>query len=63
MSKTLLVVGITRLMKIIHVQLPHKTAEIVVFKVFWQNKLRKRIRIFDDKAVTLLVPKHGVSVH
>lgn len=62
MSKALLILWVARLMEIIHIELPHKRAEVVVFEIFGQHMLSKRVWIFDHKAVTLLIPEHGLPI-
>jgi len=41
MSEALLILSIAGLVKVIHIELPYKTAEIIVLKVPWQYVLSK----------------------
>lgn len=43
----------------VHVQLPHVTAEVVVFEVFRQNMLRKFNRTLDYESVSFGIPMHN----
>lgn len=49
-------------MEIIHIELPNKRAEVVVFEIFGQHMLSKRVWIFDHKTITLLIPEHGIPI-
>jgi len=62
MPKAFLVLSVTWFMKIIHIQLSNKGTKVVVFKIFGQNIFCKSVRIFNNKAVTLLVPKNSVLI-
>ena len=62
MTEALLVLTVARFVKVVHVELPHKAAKIVVFEVLWKHVLGEGVRVFYNEARTLGVPKYGVLV-
>jgi len=60
--KTLLVLFVPRLVKIVHVQLPHKRTEVVMLEVFREDVLCKWVRVLNNEAIALLVPKYRVRI-
>jgi hypothetical protein len=61
-NETFLVLSISRLVEIVHVQLAHERREIIVFEILWQDVLCEGVRVLDAEAVRVLVPKHDVLV-
>lgn len=62
MPEALPVLGVPCLVEIVHVQLAHEAAEVVVLKVFGQHGRCKFICVFHDEAVALLVPEDSLIV-
>lgn len=62
MTEALLVLTVARFVEVVHIELPHKAAEIVVFEVLWKHVLGEGVRVFYNEARTLGVPKNGVLV-
>jgi hypothetical protein len=60
--KTLLVLFIPRFVKVVHIELPYKRTEIVVFEILRQYILSECVRVLDNKSIALLVPKHSIRV-
>ena len=60
--KTLLVLFIPWLVKIVHVQLSYERTEVVVFKIFRKNVLCERVWVLNNETIALLVPEYGVRV-
>ena len=46
-------------MKVVHIELPDKTREVIVLKVFRQHMLSKLVCFVHDKARTIRVPHDG----
>lgn len=62
MAETLLVLTVAGLVKVVHVELAHKAAEVIVLEVPREDILRKCVRVFYYKAGTLRVPENSVPV-
>lgn len=62
MSEALLIFSVARFMEVIHVKLAHERREVIVFEILWQYVLSEGVRVFNDKTVALMVPKHSVLV-
>lgn len=62
MLKAFLVLFITRLMKIIHVELSDERTEVVMFEIFWKNIFCEGIRVFDNETISFHVPKYSFAV-
>lgn len=61
-TEALLVLTVARFVEVIHVELAHKAAEIVVFEVLGKHVLGEGVRVLHDEASALGVPKNGVLV-
>lgn len=59
-AEALLVRIISSLVEIVHVQLSDEWRKIVVLKKSWEYPLSEFIRLFNDKAVTNLIPTYYV---
>jgi len=62
MLETFLVLGITRLMEVVHVELTHEAAEVIMLKVLRKYVLSKCVRVFNYEASALCIPKNSVLV-
>jgi hypothetical protein len=59
-AEALLVLTVARFVKVIHVELAHKAAEVVVFEVLGKHILGERVRVLHNETRALGVPKNGV---
>ncbi len=62
MAEALTIFGVARLGKIVHVQLAHKTGEVVVLKVARQHFFCKLVGLVDNKASAIMVPAYSFSI-
>lgn len=58
-SETLSVFGVSRLVKVVHVELADKRREVVVFEVAWQHTLCELVCFVHHEAIAIGVPLHG----
>ena len=58
MTEAFSVLGVTRLVKVVHIQLAYETREVVVLKVARQHILCKFVRLVDYKSSASRVPLH-----
>lgn len=56
------ILGVPCLVEVVHVQLAHEAAEVVVLEVLGQHGRCEFICVFHDEAVALLVPKDSLIV-
>ena len=49
-------------MKIIHIELSHKWAKIVVFKILGQDMFSKSVWILYNESITFLIPKNCILI-
>lgn len=56
MREEVLILIVSRLVKVVHVQLPYEGGEIIMLKVKWKDVLSKFIRLFHNEAVPLIIP-------
>lgn len=62
MLEALLIFCIARFVKVVHVKLTHERAEVIVFEILGQNILCKRVRVFNYKPISCLVPKYCIRI-
>lgn len=62
MVEALLILSVARFVEVVHVQLAHERREVIVLEVFGKHVFSEGVRVFDDKAIALMVPKHSVVV-
>ena len=60
MLEALLVLRISCLVEVVHVQLADERGKVVVFKVLRQDLVLEFVYVFNDKAFALVVPRHDV---
>ena len=62
MLKLILIVFVSRLMEIVHVQLTDEGGKIIMFKVLRKNILTKIIDFLDYKSSSITTPTYNILI-
>ena len=60
MLENVLILLVSNLVEIIHVELPDKRREVSMSEVDWEDLLLKTVNIEDSEVGSFLVPGHGL---